>query len=83
MRTVPTTWSAATPSMDKRDKRDRVVVDRVAIVLPEQALLDAEDLAPQRIGAFALPARGGEFDAELACAEAFERLEDHDASLRS
>ena len=67
----------------QRHKRDCVVIDRVTIVLPKQSLLAAEDLASQRIGAFALPARGGEFDAELACAETFERLEDHDASLRS
>src|ERR1700722_9878613 len=51
------------------DERDRVIIDCVAIVLLEQALLATENLPPQRVGAFALPARGGEFDAELACAE--------------
>jgi hypothetical protein len=71
------------PEHGQGDERDRVIIDRVAIVLPEQTLLLAKDLASQRIGAFPLPARGGEFDAELARAETFERLEDHDASLRS
>src|ERR1700733_281335 len=71
------------PEHRQGHERDRVIIDRVAIVLPEQSLLTAEDQPPERIGAFPLPARSGEFDAELACAEPFERLEDHDASLRS
>jgi hypothetical protein len=71
------------PKHGQGHERDRVIIDRVAIVLPEQSLLATEDLASQRIGALTLPARSGEFDAKLARAEAFERLEDHDASLRS
>ena len=41
----------------ERDDGDRVFVRRVAIVAVEDLLLVAENRAPQRVGAFALPAR--------------------------
>ena len=58
----------------ERDDRDGVVVDRVAVVAREEPLLVAEHGAPQRAGAVALPARGGELDAELAGQERRERI---------
>src|ERR1700722_16401476 len=71
------------PEHGQGHERDRAIIDRVAIVLLEQTLLLAKNLTSQRIGAFPLPARGGEFDAKLARAETFERLEGQGARLRS
>ena len=51
------------------DDRDRTVVDCVAVVAVEEALLVAKYLAPQRRGPAPLPALGREFDLVFATAE--------------
>src|ERR1041384_8231844 len=50
----------------QRDQRLRALVDRIAIVADEDALLDAEHRATQGEGLLALPARRRPLHAELA-----------------
>ncbi len=65
------------------DNRDRDLVDLVAIVTREHALLFAEHFTTQASGAAALPVLGRVFHLETGGHERLERLEDHEASLRS
>ena len=70
---------------EQRDRhdRDRDIVDRVAIVAVEQALLDAEHLPAQRSGAALLPRFGGELDLVGAGEKRLEGFEDHAGTLFS
>ena len=79
IRTVPTTSSRRrrTTRLPRLGSR---VVDRVAIVVCKDALLDAEHLPPQRGGLAALPGFGREFDAIFGRQEHGEWIEDHATS---